>query len=174
MVKFRDLAFLGFPGYRVGTDGSVWTKRKAGRYSGMKEEWSILRPHKHKDGYLSVKLCNHGIKKAFKVHHLVLFAFSGPKPEEMECRHFPDKDPTNNRIENLSWATPKKNQSDRIVHGTDIRGSDVPWSKLTEEKVLYIRQRYASGETQESLARELKVNRATIGYVVRRDTWTHI
>lgn len=56
-----------------------------------------------------------------------------------------------------------------------VKGSQQGRAKLTEEKVLEIRKRYASGkETQTSLSKEFGVSHTLIGYVVRRKSWTHI
>lgn len=51
------------------------------------------------------------------VHHLVLEAFVGPRPEGMECCH-DDDDPANNRLENLRWDTHSSNLNDRIKNGS--------------------------------------------------------
>lgn len=40
----------------------------------------------------------------------------------------------------LRWATPVENNQDKINHGTSMRGSENPRSKLTEECVLKIRK----------------------------------
>lgn len=52
-----------------------------------------------------------------KVHHLVLEAFVGPRPEGMECLHW-DDNPSNNRLENLRWGTHSENTMDSIRNGT--------------------------------------------------------
>ena len=57
----------------------------------------------------------------YLIHRLVLEAFIGPCPEGMECCHFPDRDPSNNRLENLRWDTHKANVADSIKHGTCYR-----------------------------------------------------
>ncbi len=70
------------------------------------------------EGYLSANLNKQGKSQRFGIHRLVLLAFVGPCPDSMECRHFPDRDRSNNKLENLQWGTPKENQHDRIEHGT--------------------------------------------------------
>jgi hypothetical protein len=71
-------------------------------------------------GHLRVRLkpSSSGRSKFPAVHRLVLEAFVGPCPEGKEARHFPDRDPRNNRLDNLSWATRTTNQRDRDFHGT--------------------------------------------------------
>lgn len=51
-----------------------------------------------------------------RVHVLVLLAHAGPRPDGMEGCHA-DGDPTNNRLENLSWDTHLANVHDTIRMG---------------------------------------------------------
>src|SRR5688500_13903704 len=86
-VEYRDIE--GFPGYRVGSDGTVWCcwiTCRSGRK--MTDRWKQLRPGTHQKGYLYVNLTRVGeAYKSCRVHRLVLAAFVGPCPEGMECRH---------------------------------------------------------------------------------------
>ena len=50
------------------------------------------------------------------VHHLVLEAFVGPRPEGAIGLHWND-DPTDNRVENLRWGTYSDNNHDRVRNG---------------------------------------------------------
>lgn len=68
----------------------------------------------------------------------------------------------------LYWATPKRNASDRLVHGTHIRGRQQWCCRLTESEVIEIRQSKLS-ETRLSLI--YGVNRAQIGRIRRREQW---
>jgi hypothetical protein len=109
--------------YQVSDQGQVKALSRARRIRGgivvmMPER--ILTPNRsHKKGYLRVSLRLHGGKQAQRyVHRLVLEAFVGPCPEGMQARHYPDPDPTNNRLANLSWDTPSQDNYDRVEHGT--------------------------------------------------------
>lgn len=51
-----------------------------------------------------------------RVHHLVLEAFVGPRPEGMEGCHS-DDDPTNNVVTNLQWGTRSHNVLDQVRNG---------------------------------------------------------
>jgi len=93
----------------------------------------------------------------------------------MEARHFPDRNPLNNRLENLSWATPKQNQQDRITHKTDLRGKDHPMVKITEDVVREIRSRYAvGGIMQKELAKIYGITQSNVSVIVLRRTWKHL
>lgn len=51
------------------------------------------------------------------VHKLVLEAFVGRRPKDMQACHN-DGDKENNRLNNLRWDTPKNNCRDKRHHGT--------------------------------------------------------
>lgn len=151
-VQYRDLTELGHPGYRVGDDGSVWSrwrKKGLGRGRGttyvLGEEWKRLRPHLRDDGHYQI---NPGETIRY-VHHLILEAFVGPCPPGLECCHG-DGDGTNNALGNLRWDTHQENAQDRVRHGTSDKGERNPGAKLTDEQVRDIRQ--ARGETAKALA----------------------
>ncbi|MDE2103514.1 MAG: HNH endonuclease [Patescibacteria group bacterium] len=181
-VQYRSLDFLGCPKYRVGDDGSVWSKwgtrhhrRLDGKLCAFDGEWRRISPGAHPKGHLVVGLCEGGKKRGFFVHRLVLLAFIGPCPDGMEGCHFPDRNPANNRLENLRWDTKEANEADRIAHGTDNRGSHHGMSKLTEVAVAEIRRLHAEGGwTYERLGAHFSVNATTVYSVIRRRSWKHI
>lgn len=76
----------------------------------------ILTGKLNQDGYPSVCLVIHKIQKTLLVHHLVLEAFVGPKPEGLQARHLNDVK-TDNRLENLVWGTVKENSQDAVRNG---------------------------------------------------------
>jgi hypothetical protein len=95
-----------------------------------------LKPYVNsKSGHLHVLIR----KRKLRVHHAVLFAFVGPRPEGMECRHL-DDDPANNLVTNLRWGTRLENRRDRIRLGNEPRGEDKPGHRLTAAQVALIRQ----------------------------------
>lgn len=64
---------------------------------------------------------------------------------------------------------------DRKGRRAHARGSLNPFSKLSEDDVAAIRQKYAPGvTTHEELAREFGVTKAAIGYVLRLGSWSHV
>lgn len=147
----------GFPGYRVGDDGSVWTRKKTGNGDHYYVEWKRLKPQIMRNGYHRVKLFRGGgDKKRYyeSVHRLVLTAFLGRHPSKPVCRHFPDPDRSNNSLENLSWGTTKENCADKATHGNLMRGETVHTHKLTEEQVISIRIRRRNGAKAKNLAIE--------------------
>src|SRR5262245_4498725 len=84
------------------------------------------------------------------------------RPEGMQCRHFPNRDPSDNRLDNLQWGTSKQNAADKVVHGTLALGARHGSAKLTAEDVQSIRADYAQGGRDPEEARH-----AVQGYSVR-------
>lgn len=116
---------VGYEGlYRVSNNGKIKSLAKwCGTH--MKEE-CIKTPSKNAFGHLLINLWKNNKPKSFLVHRLVLEAFIGPCPAGMECRHFPDRNPENNNLENLSWGTREQNQADRVFHNTSNLGRKRP------------------------------------------------
>ena len=169
-VEYRSLDFMGYEGYRVGDDGSVWSRRRGGGWSA----WKKLKRTKNKYGYCVVGLYNEeSILKSHRVSNLVLLAFVGPRPENMQCCHW-DGDRTNDALSNLRWDTPKANNADKRRHGTTLRGSLIGNSKLTEEIVAQIKLRCAAGELHAVIANDVGVTRTMIGYIAKRKWWRHV
>lgn len=68
------------------------------------------------------------------------------------------------------WATPTRNQRDRVLHGTSNRGERQGGSKLTEEDVRSIRGMIGS-MTQGSIADLFGVEVSTISRISTGDVW---
>jgi hypothetical protein len=115
-VEYRLIP--GFPGYAVGSDGSVWSCWIP-RNPKMGECWRRRKVHRNRSGHLRVSLRG---KKAILVHRLILLAFVGTCPEGMEACHN-GGNTTNNRLDNLRWDTRQANAADALRHGTQVVGS---------------------------------------------------
>lgn len=146
-VTYRELTFLGYPGYRVGTDGSVWTRWKTrgrgighgrGVESYLSDEWRQMKPipQSRRERYWLVSLAdrNH-VKKNWFIHHLVLLAFVGPCPEGMQACHYPDRDTRNNRADNLRWGSDRDNHDDQDRHGTRAKGERHGMCRHSDEEM---------------------------------------
>lgn len=165
---------IGQPEYRVGDDGSVWScLNRGGSGAGchaMTDRWHQLDFHPAKGGYLRVRLR----RRLRMVHHLVLEAFIGPCPDGMEARHYPDHDPTNNRLTNLQWGTPIANARDRDEQGRTARGSRSGGAKLKEEQIPVIRRLRAEGKLIREIAAIYGVGCSTIDQIFSGRSWRHI
>ena len=174
-VEYRDV--VGFPGYRVGNDGSVWSCRKRGPGKNRVGAWYKMKQTKSNDtGHLRVGLYSaDGVVNYRLIHRLVLEAFVGPCPEGMECRHFPNGDPTCNAVTNLVWGTPKENAADRTPQGKERRGQDNNKTILKDEEVLEIKRQYdPKKRNQSKLARMYGVTQSAVWAIVNGKTWRHL
>ncbi len=80
------------------------------RYGKRFKKGTIFTPCRRKRGqqYLAVILTKDCIAKTHSVHRLVAKAFI-PNPDNKSQVNHLDEDPTNNRVDNLEWATSKEN-----------------------------------------------------------------
>ncbi len=161
-VEYRDIP--GFPGYRVGDDGSVWSCRVTGC-------WKQLRLRPDKEGRPYLTLWRDGKTNGRRVCRLVLLAFVGPCPPGWEACHFPDRNPANNTLSNLRWDTRAGNIRDKIKHGRSLRGERHPMAKLTEDQVREIKVALRAGVRQVNLQRQFKVSRNAISQIALGITW---
>lgn len=93
--------------------------------SGKRRRGQLLKPRiDPRWGHHSAELCRGGQSFTTNVGRLVLMAFVGPCPPEMECCHN-DGIPANNHVSNLRWDTHSANVIDCIKHGTHPGASKV-------------------------------------------------
>ncbi|MDO8391036.1 MAG: HNH endonuclease [Actinomycetota bacterium] len=107
-------------------------------------------------------------RKKLWLHHAVLLAFVGPRPEGGIGRHLND-DPADNRVENLAWGTLSDNAQDALRNGGRATGP-ASTSPLAVEDVQLIRQSPASSR---ELALYLGVSHTTVQKIRRNERWQH-
>ena len=162
-----------YPGYRVSRQGDVescWVRR--GRLTCISDTWKPLKTFKTRN-YVRVGLSRDKHQRLFRVHRLVLLSFVGPAPEGMIASHN-DGQPSNNRLENLRWATFQSNADDRLMHGTLSRGESARHAKLRGLDVLEIRRLRTEGWKIDELAARFGVGKSNIGAIIYRRTWKHL
>lgn len=169
-VVYKDIP--GFPGYRVGDDGSAWSCRTS-QGSIKPDRWKVLKPLKDKDGYMHFGLCRDKKVHRRSAHRLVLEAFVGPRPAGQECRHL-NGIRDDNRLANICWGTVVENKADMVVHGTAFRGEHHPQAKLSEAQVLGIRAMRADGYTRAAIAARYGTNKGNVKNILQRRTWKHV
>lgn len=75
----------------------------------------------------------------------------------------------------LYYGNHQDNKKDQIKDGTYSRGETNGNSKLTEEQVREIREKYIPNKyKQQKLAEEYNVNHSTIYKVINNESWKHI
>jgi hypothetical protein len=165
----------GYPGYRATSSGDIWSCWAGIRNNRIEfRSWHRLSPTLNRRGYPAVEVKDEsGIRHTRTVHRLVLLAFLGPCPEGMEACHYPDPDPTNNRIDNLRWDTFQANMLDRVIQGTK-KGVRNGRHKLDDSDVREIRHLLSVGTTCKEVARRFGVSLGAIYFIRDGTTWSHI
>ena len=96
----------------------------------------ILRQNIQKGGHCMVVLCKDGKTYPKLVHRLVAIAFI-PNPQNKPVVDHIDTDPTNNKVENLRWATVKENANNplsRVNNSKSKKGHPYYGRPLTKEE----------------------------------------
>ncbi len=147
----------------------------------------IVAIHPSRANYLQVRLCRRGVHRIYSVHRLILMAFTGPPPTDRHQAAHNNGIRTDNRPENLRWATAKENMGDRDTHGTTARGDrhgmkrngfkvrgELGGRALFSESVVIQIRRDAPTLGVASQARRYNVSEGAIRNIVKRRTWKHI
>lgn len=132
----------------------------------------ILRENMVGDGRPMVHLCVGGERHGRLIHRLVLEAFCGPRPPDMECRHLNGNPQDNRWPENIEWATRAQNMADTVAHGTSTRGERNPRARLTRGSVRVICRLAARGRVeQRRVAEYFKVSRSSVCLIASGKSW---
>jgi hypothetical protein len=155
-----EIDIPGYPGYRASEEGQIFGPRFS----------RPLTPRVSR-GKLVVSAVVNGQVKTVAVHKLIMLAFEGPKPfANADIRHV-DGDYTNNRPTNLVYGTRAQNEQDKLRHGTSNRGTRNGQSKLTPDKVRYLRRLKSQGWSNRRVAAELGISYAQVGRIDRGLDW---
>lgn len=167
----------GFPGYRVDTNGEVWSCRSRNGRGDLKSVYRKLKACLKGNGggkhYLGYILCRPGEKKEKHKHRLLAEAFLPNHQNLPWVRHLNDNC-LDNRLENLAWGDQFDNAADSIRNGKQVRGESVGNHKLKEKEVLEIKKLAARGGTDRGLARKYAVDPKLIWLIRRGLVWKHI
>lgn len=131
-----------------------------------------------KRGYTGIDLYDSRNKKYLKrsVHRLVAEAFIPNPSNKPQVNHI-DGDKNNNNIENLEWCTASENMRHAFKEGLSVslKGENSHNSKMTDEKVILLREMYDSGEfLLKELAEEFNISITVTWNIAKRNTWKHI
>jgi len=125
-----------------------------------------------RSGHLRVEL---GGKKIL-VHRLVAQAFI-PNTENKPFINHLDGNPSNNKVENLEWCTPKENTQHAFKTGLMVgfKGADAGNAKLTEEEVIEIYKLFNEKiKTGVALSKKYGVTTSAISRIIKGKTWKHL
>jgi hypothetical protein len=163
--EWRDI--LGYEGlYQVSNLGRIRNKRGLIRKP-VGAGWKYQ--------YLAVNLSKNDKAALHYIHRLVMFAFVGACPTDMQTNHI-DGDKHNNCLENLEYVTNSENQLHRCnVLGKHDRGSRNKQAVRTESKVAEMRRLHREGAyNQRQLAKIFGVVFQTVHLIVNYKSWSHV
>lgn len=139
--------------FRPGADSQCWEWQGARRQSGH--------------GMFGIN-GSHVVASRFALEQAV-----GPAPDGALACHRCDNPPCVNP-KHLYWGTRQDNADDAVSRGRIPLGEDKAQSVLTEQQVIEIRERYAAGEPQKSIAQSYPVTVPTIRSIALGDKWKHV
>jgi len=126
--------------------------------------------------YLAVQVFVNGRRVTVLAHRLVWQFFHGDIPEDREINHR-DGRKRNNRPSNLEITTTQGNSihSYQELDRTRLPGELNPWSKLTEDQILFVRDSLSRHRyTGVQLAALVGCSAAHISRIKLRQTWRHL
>jgi len=106
----------GFPDYLIYDDGRIWSIPRKGSRVGR-----FMKTPPNPEGYLMTMLRYQGQGKTHRVHRLVAEHYI-PNPENKPTVDHIDRNPANNHISNLRWATIPEQMNNKGVYANNTSG----------------------------------------------------
>lgn len=96
-------------------------------------------------------------------------------PSNLEVNH-KDGNKLNNNLSNLEYCTSKENMSHAKLKGLtpNRKGDKTGMAKLTEDKILEIRELFNQGKTNVYIANKYNVAPNTISTIRHKKTWWYV
>lgn len=147
-----------------------------GRVRGLKYRWGLrkqpklIKSHKSRDGYHRVVLMKEdGSNKMWSLHRLVLTAFLGKKPSNVDACHL-DGDKSNNKLSNLCWGSRKENMS-HIPKSERKSRKGLPKKRLEEDEVVDLMFMFSYGCNRHDIADRYGLAMTSLHEIARGNQW---
>lgn len=150
--------------YSISDMGNV---RRDVNGTGLCKKNRILKPGL-KTGYYFVVLSKNGFQKCFRIAHLVIEHFLGPRPKTFDINHR-NGIKTDNKINNLEYVS----RSENIRHAFK-NGLCPKRTKLTQTKIKEIRNCLKNGMEQKVIAKKYNCSQPTISCINRNTIWSYV
>ncbi len=127
----KKMLIEGYPDYFILETGVVWSIKT------NKE----VKHQNHPKGYIQVGLSKDNKQKTFKLHRLLGIHFIA-NPENKPTIDHINRDPSDNRLENLRWATQSEqndNQNEHCIRSDNSTGHKNIYYRKDTKKWRYIK-----------------------------------
>lgn len=157
----------GFPPYKVSDTGKVWG------FGGKQ-----LNPKPDDRGY--IRIYPKGKSKGVRVHQWVALMFLGERPHGANEVNHKDGNKQNNAVSNLEWTDRTGNMQHAYLTGLSPkigRGTDCPRAILTDEQVMFIREKCVNRHpifSQSALGVMFGVSVSCINRIIKNKNWSHL
>lgn len=167
-----------YDSYKISNYGRVWSFGCIETKNGIKiKKGRFLKPAINPPGYWAVCLFKNNKGKTHSIHRLVAIAFI-PNPENKPQVNHINGIKTDNRIENLEWATPSENLAHAYKIGkkitTVLKGENHGSSKISNEDVLEIRRLMSDGFSYKWVSNKFGLSQSQVRRIHLRERWAHI
>lgn len=140
--------FWDYPNHGIMKNGNIISFR----YKKPK----TLKPILDRYGYHYVFLCKNGRKKVEKIHRLVAKAWLFNCNKKPEVDHI-NKIRTDNRLENLKWATSKENKENHNANGSIYKNHSLWQAEWYQKPYMRKWERFKTKEEAEKWLKEMKI-----------------
>lgn len=154
-------------------DRMVTLRHRNGKLMQRLKKGRVLAPGIGVHGYQNVALSEGGNAVSKSVHVLVAAAFLGPRPDGLDVAHG-NGCRTDNRIDNLRYASRTENIHEQFTHGTKPVGEDCPNAKLSNEDVLEIVRLRRSGIGPGAIGRQFGVPSYHVSHIMSGRQWGRV
>lgn len=167
---------VGYEGlYQVSNYGNIKCSAKIDMSGHRRKEIIYNFTSNASKGYFNISLRKNNFEKNAKVHRLVAQAFIPNIDNKPEVNH-KNGIKTDNRIQNLEWATRQENAThaskNGLMHG--VRGCQNKKSKLIESQIKEIRFLCKNKINYGTIAKQFGISRSNVCLISQHKRWSHI
>ena len=158
-MEFRIIE--SFPIYLINPNGDIFSLRRN----------CFLHRIKDSKGYIrAVLVDNDGKKHSVGLHRLVAQVFI-PNPNGYPQVNHINGVKADNRVKNLEWCTANYNNNHAFKMNLRRTGRELPYAKLKEEYIPWIKKMYEQGILIRQIAKVYDVSEKTIQRIIKNESW---
>jgi len=164
---------IGYEGYLISNKGRVKTLDRYvphKRHGRMFVEGVLIKQYKDLENYYHVGLWKNNKSTTSKIHRLVGIHFIPNQENKSQINH-KNGIKTDNRVENLEWATNQENRNHAVKNKLHAYGINNGMTRLSEKQVISI---YQECNNYEMIARKYNVGISQVSRIKNGRQWKHL